>query len=191
MSVTRYVIAVFVPDVAFASDTYVTTPVAGLSVNVPSPEIVTTLSESHVVVPGVYRHVTPVPDVLRSVPVARPDVPVIVVNATVPPANTALVSGVASGAGGGVTVGVIVASSDRPSESVAWYVIAVAVPLNVGSGSNVTVPFAFTVYVPSLATVNDVALQPGTVCPVAHNLTVVAINGKDDPTVSLDVGVIV
>ena len=69
--------------------------------------------------------------------------------------------------------------------------IAVAVPLNVGSGSNVTVPFAFTVYVPSFATVNVVALQPGTVCPVAHNLTVVATNGKDDPTVSLAVGVYV
>jgi hypothetical protein len=119
MSVTRYVIAVFVPDVAFASDTYVTTPVVGLSVNVPSPEIVTTLSESHVVVPGVYRHVTPVPDVLRPVPVARPDVPVIVVNATVPPANTAVVSGVAAGAGGGSTVGVIVEFTNRLSESFA------------------------------------------------------------------------
>ena len=52
-------------------------------------------------------------------PVASPEVPVIVVNVAVPPGITGFVSGVATGAGGGVTVGVIVASSDRPSESVA------------------------------------------------------------------------
>jgi hypothetical protein len=70
-------------------------------------------------------------------------------------------------------------------------VTAVAVPLNVGSGSNVTVPFTFTVYVPSLATVNVVALHVGTDWFVSHNFTVVAIKGKDDPTVSLAVGVMV
>ena len=96
------------PDVALAIATYVTTPVVGLSVNVPSPEIVTTLSASHVVDPGVYKHVTPVPEVFNPVPVASPVVPVIVVNSTDAPANTALVSGVATGAGGGSTVGVIV-----------------------------------------------------------------------------------
>jgi hypothetical protein len=66
------------------------------------------------------------------------------------------------------------------------------VPLKVGSGSNVTVPFAFTVYVPSLATVNVVALHEGADCPVAHNFTEVATNGKlEDPGVSFDVGVMV
>jgi hypothetical protein len=64
--------------------------------------------------------------------------------------------------------------------------------LNVGSGSNVTVPFALTVYVPSLATVNVVALHEGADCPDAHNFTEVATNGKlEDPGVSFEVGVMV
>jgi hypothetical protein len=48
------------------------------------------------------------------------------------------------------------------------------------------------VYVPSLATVNVVALHEGADCPVAHNFTEVATNGKlEDPGVSFDVGVMV
>jgi hypothetical protein len=54
------------------------------------------------------------------------------------------------------------------------------------------VPFALTVYVPSFATVNVVALQEGADCPDAHNFTEVAMNGKlDDPGVSFEVGVTV
>jgi hypothetical protein len=119
--VTRYVSAVFVPAVAFASATNVTTPVAGLSVKVPSPATVTTLSASQAagLELGVIRHVAFTPLVCNCVPVASPDVPVIVVKVAVPPGITALVSGVATGAGGGVTVGVIVASSMRPRVSVA------------------------------------------------------------------------
>ena len=113
--------AVFVPAVAFASATNVTTPVVGFSVKVPSPAMVTTLSASQAAGfdPGAMRHVALAPLVCSCVPVASPDVPVIVVNVAVPPGITALVSGVAIGAGGGVTVGVIVASSLRPSVSVA------------------------------------------------------------------------
>ena len=113
--------AVFVPAVAFASATNVTTPVDGFSVKVPSPVMVTTLSESHAagLELGVMRHVALAPLVCSCVPVASPDVPVIVVKVAVPPGITAFVSGVATGAGGGVTVGVMVASSERPSESVA------------------------------------------------------------------------
>jgi hypothetical protein len=95
-------------------------PVVGFNVKVPSPAMVTTLSESHVVVVGVYRQVLLSPLVCNCVPVAKPEVPVIVVNVAVPPGITGFVSAVATGAGGGVTVGVIVASSERPSESVAW-----------------------------------------------------------------------
>jgi hypothetical protein len=50
-----------------------------------------------------------------------------------------------------------------------------AVPVKVGSGSNVTEPFAFTVYVPWLATVNVVKSQLAfAVEVVAHNFTVLA-----------------
>ena len=76
---------------------------------VPTPVTVTTPSVSHVEVPGVNKQVTvalsPTPDD------ARPLVPVKVVNATVPPGITDLVSGVATGAAGAITVGVIEALS--------------------------------------------------------------------------------
>ena len=69
--------------------------------------MVTTPSESHVVVLGVKRHVanalSPTPDV------ARAPLPVSVVNVAVPPGITAFDSGVATGNPGIDTVGVIVA----------------------------------------------------------------------------------
>ena len=73
----------------------------------PSPGIVTTPSASHVDVPGVNRHVA---DVLNAGPpvVAKPPLPVTVVKDTEPPGTTIFSSGAAAGAGGGVTVGVIV-----------------------------------------------------------------------------------
>jgi len=71
--------------------------------------MVTTLSASHVVVFGVYKHVAPTPLVTRPVPVARPDVPVIVVKLIVPPGSTDSVSGVATGGVGFDTLNVIFA----------------------------------------------------------------------------------
>jgi hypothetical protein len=87
----------------------VTMPVAGSSTYVPSPTIVTELSASQVVVPGVNKHVAVGPEVARPDPVARPEAPVVVVNEIVAPGNTNLVSGFAVGASGAETVGVIVA----------------------------------------------------------------------------------
>jgi hypothetical protein len=89
----------------------VTMPVAGSRVQVPSPTIVMELSASHVVVPGVNKHVAVGPDVARPDPLANPDVPVIGVKVIVAPGSTSLVSGVATGAPGGATVGVISAST--------------------------------------------------------------------------------
>jgi hypothetical protein len=118
MSVTRYVIEGFVPGIAELKAVNVTMPVAGSSTYVPSPVIVTELSASHVVVPGVKRHVAVAPVVARPVPVAKPDEPVIVVNATDEPGSTIFVSGVATGAAGGSTVRVIVDDTVRFKMSV-------------------------------------------------------------------------
>ena len=86
-----------------------TTPVEVFSVYVPSFAIVTTPSASHVAgdEPGVIRHVAAVSN--AAVEVARPEAPVKVVNATVPPGITDFVSGVATGGAGSATVTVIVA----------------------------------------------------------------------------------
>ena len=69
----------------------------------------TELSASHVVVPGVNKQVAVAPVVANPAPVARPAVPVVVVNEIVAPGSTSLVSGFAVGASGAETVGVIVA----------------------------------------------------------------------------------
>ena len=176
---------VFVPAVAAGSATNVTTPVDVFKVKVPSPAIVTTPSASHAAGddPGVMRHVeagtSPTPDV------ARPLVPVMVVKVAVPPGITTFDSGVATGTGGSATVGVIVAPATWPVVSATTYFTGEAVPVNVGNGSNVTEPFAFTVYVPSLATVNVVKLQLAfAVEVVAHNFTVLATNVAGEVTVS-------
>ena len=118
MSVTRYVIEAFVPDNAELSAVNVTMPVAGSSTYVPSPVMVTELSASHVVVLGVNRHVAVAPVVARPIPVARPEVPVIVLNATDEPGNRSFVSGVATGAAGGSTIKVIVDDTVRFKMSV-------------------------------------------------------------------------
>ena len=68
-----------------------------------------------------------------------------VVNATVPPGITDFDSGVATGAAGKATVGVIVALVSWPVVSATTYFTGVATPAKVGNGLNVTVPFAFTV----------------------------------------------
>jgi hypothetical protein len=122
--------------------------------------MVTELSASHVVVPGVNRHVAVGPVVARPMPVARAEVAVMVVNATVEPGNTSFDSGVAEGTDGGSTVKVIVDDTVRFKMSVTWYVTGAAVPANVGNGSNVTTPVVgSTVYVPSPGTVRDVLSQ--------------------------------
>jgi hypothetical protein len=59
--------------------------------------------------------------------------------------------------------------------SATTYFTGEAVPTNDGNGSNVTVPFTLTVYVPSFGTVNVVKLQLAfAVDVVAHNFTVLA-----------------
>ena len=89
------------------------------------------------------RHVT---DVFKpAMELAKPEVPVRVVNAIVPPGITDFESGKAVGAPGGFTIGEIFALVTCPVESDTTYFTGDALPLNVGDGSNVTVPFAFTV----------------------------------------------
>ena len=79
----------------------------------------TELSSSHVVVAGVNKQVSLAPVVTRPVPVARPELPVIVVNVAVPPGNSDFVSGEAVGAVGGSTINVIVEFTNRPNVSAA------------------------------------------------------------------------
>ena len=54
------------------------------------------------------------------------------------------VSSEAVGGGGEPTVATMTASVRCPAESSTTYLIAVAVPVNVGSGSKVTVPLGLT-----------------------------------------------
>ncbi len=77
---------------------------------------------------------------VRPDPDAKPPMSVIDLKATVPSGKTDFDWLVALMAGG-VTVAVIEASADCPTESVATYLIAVAVPLKVLSGVNTTCPF--------------------------------------------------
>jgi hypothetical protein len=85
----------------------VTTPVEVLSVYVPSPLIVSDVTHVFGVTDVLTRHVA---DVVKSGPpvAASPPDPVKVVKVMVPPGATTFVSGDAAGAGGDVTVGVIV-----------------------------------------------------------------------------------
>ena len=84
----------------------------------------------------------------------------------------------ATGTGAAPTVGVIVEWATWPRESSIRYGTAVAVRLvKETSGSKVTVPFAFTVYVPSPATVKDVFVQLGAVSEDPHNLSVDVTSG--------------
>jgi hypothetical protein len=69
--------------------------------------------------------------------------------------------------------------------SATTYFTGDAVPVNVGSGSNVIVPFRFAVYVPSLGTVREGEVQLAlAVEVVAQNFTEVASSGASDPAVS-------
>ena len=81
-------------------------------------------------------------------------------------------SAAATGAGGGVTLGVIVAFTYWPRSSTAWYLTAVAVPVNVGSGSKVTVPFALIEYVPWFSTTSVVTEQVFGVSPEPQSFKV-------------------
>jgi hypothetical protein len=110
-------------------------------------------------------------------PAANAPEPVIGWKLTVEAGATARRSGEATGGGGMRTVGVMVALATRPLMSATMYFTGAAVPMNDGSGSNETVPFAFTVYVPSFGTVNVVKLQLAfAVEVVAHNFTLLATN---------------
>ena len=145
MSVTWYFNDALVPGVAEGSATKVTTPVVVFNVYVPTPLTITTPSASHASGedPGVMRHVTEAFNPAGEL--AKPEAPVRVVNATVPPGLTDFDSGKAVGAPGGFTIGEIFALVTCPVESDTTYFTGAALPLNVGNGSNVTVPFAFTV----------------------------------------------
>ena len=79
-------------------------------------------------------------------------------NETLVAGSKVLVCGVAVGAVGAATVGVIVAVAFWVNASTTAYLIGVAVPEKVGNGVNVTVE-PLNVYVPSFAIVKDVAVQ--------------------------------
>ena len=101
------------------------------------------------------------------------------------------VSATATGAGGGVTVGVMVPRDFCPKESTTTYLIGVAVPIKVGSGSKVTAPVdAFSVYVPWLATVSVVDVHEAVEVTELRQIPV-GIDTSDAPTPaeSFDVGV--
>lgn len=87
----------------------VTTPVAGTSVYVPRPDIVTVLFEAQVVVEVLYKQVIPVPEVTRPVPLASPEASVIDVNETDDEGKTDLLWLLAEIVGG-ATLGVSVAA---------------------------------------------------------------------------------
>jgi hypothetical protein len=87
---------------------------------------------------------------------------------------------------------VIVALASCVVESATTYFTGEAVPVKVGNGSNVTVPFAFTVNVPWFATVKVVRLQLAFEVPVvAHNFTEDAVSVAPEPAVSFVKGEIV
>jgi hypothetical protein len=76
--------------------------------------------------------------------------------------------------------------------SATTYFTGDAVPTNVGNGSKVIVPFAFTVYVPSFGTVSVVRLQLAfAVDVVAQSFTLVGTNVAGVVTESLLKGEIV
>jgi hypothetical protein len=102
------------------------------------------------------------------------------------------VSSKAWGIGGGTTVGVSVADTIWPRTSATWYRTGVAtVPMKVGRGSNVTVPFVPNVYVPSPDTVTDILSQLFGVCTgdTLHRRIVDASAGTEARNVSLASGV--
>ena len=82
-----YVIGVFTPGVALFNATNVTTPVVVLSVYVPSFAIVSEVPHVFGITEVFTKHVA---DVVNAGPpvVAKPPVPVSVVNVAVPPGNT-------------------------------------------------------------------------------------------------------
>jgi hypothetical protein len=106
--VTWYVTAVFVPGVIVPRDTNVATPDERSSVHVPSPATVIVSDAMHNPVAVSMKHVFVVSN---SVPVAKGVVPVMLLYVAVSPGSSVITSGVATGTGGGVTVGVIVAES--------------------------------------------------------------------------------
>ena len=191
-SATRYVTGVFNPGVAFAKAVNVTTPVEVFTEYEPSPAIVSDVTHVFGVTAVLIKHVL---DALKAGPpvVARPPVPVSVVNATDDPGSTSFASAVAVGAGGGVTVGVIVARLRWPSASATAYLIGVAVPVKDGSGSNVTAPdVGLKVYVPWLA----IEIELPAVVHDEAKVTVLrqipegtAARVVPDPAVSFDIGV--
>jgi hypothetical protein len=67
--------------------------------------------------------------------------------------------------------------------------MVVAAPKNEGKGTNLTLPFDKTVYVPSPGTNNEDSEHAEAAVTVdVHNLTVVAFNNVPDPAASLVTG---
>ena len=98
----------------------------------------------------------------------------VVVSSFLAIGKTSFDCGFATGATGINTVGVIVVEVFCPIESVTEYITAVAVPIKSGSGSKVTVPSEFTVYVPWPVMLSVVAVQLGAVSDGPHNMTLLA-----------------
>lgn len=102
------------------------------------------------------------------------------------------VSATSVGRAGGVTVGVIVDDTTCPNASATWYDCAGAVPVNVASGVNVTMPVeVLTEYVPFPETVTLVAVQFGEVCPEPHRRRVLGAITVPVLAASFTVGLIV
>lgn len=114
-SVTRYVIGVRVPLATDGSAANVATPVVLLMVHVPSPATVTDALQMLSL--GSTRQGPSLLPVCNDVPDASADVPMTFVNVAVPPGVTDLLSGLATGVGGGAIVGVMVADVTAPKES--------------------------------------------------------------------------
>ena len=144
-SFTTYVTAGCAPEAAPPFATYDTTPVVESSVNTPADVVTEVCVQFGAVSAGDTPHKN-VCAVTRLGPpgAARPPARSRVVNTTVSPGRSVFCSDVAVGTGGATTVGEIVAESFCPAESATTYLIGVAAPVKVGSGSKETTPFAST-----------------------------------------------
>ena len=144
-SVTLYVTAVLVPGVMLASAANVTTP--ELIDQVPSPATVKLPLVMQLL--GVAGSTMQLAVKFAEPVVASGDAPESMsVNVVVVAGKSVLVCGVAIGAAGAATTGVMVAITFWPTTSATAYLIAGAVPEKVITGVNVTV-LPVSVYVPT------------------------------------------
>jgi hypothetical protein len=189
-SVTRYVTEVFVPGVTVETAVNVTTPVDVFNDHEPSPGMLSVVPQVLGVTNVFTKHVA---EVVNAGPLvdAKPPTPVSVLNETDPLGITVLDSGVAVGASGDVTVGVIVERTFWLKLSATAYLIEVAGPVNEGNGSNVTTPVTlFNVYVPWFEIVSEVAVHEVATNTVLRQIPEgTATIDAPEPAESFDVGV--